>query len=97
MLMATPTCGFGSYGPAPAKRAARLLEFDLRHPYEPRTQLLEFGDLVGKASSKKSYSFGANYVPQAGEEEYDLVRPLSRWERFIRAAKAFFRRQNKQD
>ena len=48
MLVATPTCGFGSYGPAAANRAARLFEFDIRHPYSPRTQLLTFGELVGK-------------------------------------------------
>ena len=40
LLIATPTCGFNTYGPAPAKRAMRLIEFDIRHPYEPRTQLL---------------------------------------------------------
>ena len=39
MMIASPTSGFGSYGPVPQKRAARLIEFDIRHPYEPRTQL----------------------------------------------------------
>ena len=38
LLIATPTCGFNTYGPAPAKRATRLIEFDIRHPYEPLTQ-----------------------------------------------------------
>ena len=57
LLIATPTCGFNTYGPAPAKRATRLIEFDIRHPYEPRTQLLEFGELVGKPSSKRAYTY----------------------------------------
>lgn len=35
------------------KEGVRLLEFDIRHPFEPRTQMLEFGNLVGKPSSKK--------------------------------------------
>lgn len=60
MLIATPTCGFNTYGPAPAKRATRLIEFDIRHPYEPRTQLLEFGELVGKPSSKRAYTYAVN-------------------------------------
>lgn len=74
MLVATPTCGFGSYGPAPAQRAARLLEFDIRHPYEPRTQLLEFGDLVGKSSSNKAYTYALNGVPDAAKEGTNLLR-----------------------
>ncbi|MCO6558743.1 MAG: metallophosphoesterase [Bifidobacterium sp.] len=73
-LVATPTCGFGSYGPAPAQRAARLLEFDIRHPYEPRTQLLEFGDLVGKASSNKAYTYALNGTPDAAKEGTNLLR-----------------------
>ena len=59
MLVATPTCGFGSYGPAAANRAARLFEFDIRHPYSPRTQLLTFGELVGKPSSNKAYTYAS--------------------------------------
>ncbi|MDF7666099.1 metallophosphoesterase family protein [Bifidobacterium sp. ESL0745] len=73
-LIATPTCGFGSYGPAPAQRAARLLEFDIRHPYEPRTQLLEFGDLVGKSSSSKAYTYALNGTPDAAKEGTNLLR-----------------------
>ncbi|WEV58821.1 metallophosphoesterase [Bifidobacterium sp. ESL0728] len=73
-LFATPTCGFGSYGPAPAQRAARLLEFDIRHPYEPRTQLLEFGDLVGKSSSNKPYTYALNGAPDAAKEGTNLLR-----------------------
>ncbi|PJM76540.1 metallophosphoesterase [Bifidobacterium felsineum] len=78
-LMATPTCGFNTYGPAPAKRATRLIEFDIRHPYEPRTQLLEFGELVGKPSSKQAYTYALNQsVPGEGEGD-DLLRKPSIW------------------
>lgn len=35
-MIATPTCGFDSYGPIPERRAARLFEFDERHPFSPR-------------------------------------------------------------
>lgn len=81
LLMATPTCGFTTYGPAPAKRATRLIEFDIRHPYEPRTQLLEFGDLVGKPSSKTAYTYALNKKqPQDGEGD-DLLRKPSLWAR----------------
>lgn len=58
VMVASPTSGFGSYGPVPAKRAARLFEFDIRHPYEPRTQLLEYDELVGKPSAGKAYAYG---------------------------------------
>lgn len=91
LLVATPTCGFGSYGPAPAKRAARLFEFDIRHPFQPRTQLLEFGEIVGKPSSKKAYSFGSNYVPRSGEESYDLIKKKSLWSRLIQRLRTWFR------
>ncbi|RSX50921.1 metallophosphoesterase family protein [Bifidobacterium callimiconis] len=74
MLGATPTCGFGSYGPVPAKRAARLFEFDIRHPYEPRTQLLEFGDIVGKPSSRKVYTFAMSHVPTNPGDAWNLLR-----------------------
>ena len=78
MLVATPTCGFGSYGPVPEKRAARLFEFDIRHPHEPRTQLLEFGDLVGKPNSKKAYAYGMTSVkPDA--EGMDLLHKPGLW------------------
>lgn len=76
-LIATPTCGFGSYGPAPAKRATRLIEFDIRHPDEPRTQLLEFGELVGKPSSKKAYTYALNQKPPQDGEGDDLLRKPS--------------------
>ncbi|WP_152210165.1 metallophosphoesterase family protein [Bifidobacterium cebidarum] len=81
-LIATPTCGFNTYGPAPAKRATRLIEFDIRHPYEPRTQLLEFGELVGKpSSSKQAYTYALNQsVPGEGEGD-DLLRKPSFWNR----------------
>lgn len=74
MLGATPTCGFGSYGPPPSKRAARLLEFDIRHPYRPRTQLLEFGQLVGRPSSHKAYTYAMSYLPTSKGEAIDLLR-----------------------
>ncbi|BDR53576.1 hypothetical protein KIM372_14830 [Bombiscardovia nodaiensis] len=73
-LGATPTCGFGSYGPPPAKRAARLFEFDIRHPYSPRTQLLEFGQIVGRPSSHKAYTFAMSYMPTSKGEAFDLLR-----------------------
>ncbi|RBP99723.1 metallophosphoesterase family protein [Bifidobacterium xylocopae] len=73
-LGVTPTCGFGSYGPAPAKRAARLFEFDIRHPYRPRTQLLEFGRLVGRSSSHKAYTFALSHMPVSKGDAFDLLR-----------------------
>lgn len=81
MLVASPTCGFGSYGPAPAKRATRLIEFDIRHPESPRTQLLEFGELVGKPSSKKAYTYALNAKPPQDGEGDDLLRRPSLWQR----------------
>lgn len=80
MMVATPTCGFGSYGPAPEKRAARLFEFDIRHPHSPRTQLLEFGDLVGKPSSRKAYSYDIASV-KSDTEGMDLLRKKTLWSR----------------
>lgn len=73
-LLATPTCGFGSYGPAPAQRATRLVEFDIRHPYNPRTQLLEYGELVGKPGSHKAYTYALNGAPDAANEGTNLLR-----------------------
>ncbi|MFT8704606.1 serine/threonine protein phosphatase [Bifidobacterium aquikefiricola] len=74
MLGATPTCGFGSYGPAPRKRAARMFEFDIRHPDNPRTQLLEFGDLVGKPRSHRAYTFAMSYIPSSTGDAVNLLR-----------------------
>ncbi|PJM73257.1 serine/threonine protein phosphatase [Bifidobacterium primatium] len=74
MLGATPTCGFGSYGPVPDKRAARLFEFDIRHPYEPRTQLLEFGQIVGKPTTRKAYTFAMSHVPTNPGDAWNLLR-----------------------
>lgn len=74
MLGVTPTCGFGSYGPVPAKRAARLFEFDIRHPDRPRTQLLEFGDLVGAPKSRKAYTFAMSHVPTSPGDAWNLLR-----------------------
>ena len=73
------TCGFNTYGPAPAKRATRLIEFDIRHPYEPRTQLLEFGELVGKPSSKRAYTYAVNQTAPGEGEGDDLLRKPSLW------------------
>lgn len=72
-LMATPTCGFDSYGPAPSHVAARLLEFDIRHPDRPRTQLLQFGDLVGKSAGRKNYTYALNDVKSSSGETIDLL------------------------
>ena len=88
LLMATPTCGFNTYGPAPAKRAVRLIEFDIRHPDQPRTQLLEFGEIVGKPSSKKAYTYALNQKPPQDGEGDDLLRKPSIWSRLM----AFFSR-----
>ena len=88
LLVASPTCGFGSYGPAPARVAARLFEFDIRHPYHPRTQLLEFGDLVGKPNSHKTYTFAiSSEADQLGESMNLLRRPgwLERLRRALRS------------
>ena len=74
VLGATPTCGFGAYGPVPRKRAARLFEFDIRHPHHPRTQLLEFGDLVGRPSSHKVYTFAMSHVPTSTGDAVNLLR-----------------------
>lgn len=74
MLGATPTCGFGSYGPVPRKRAARLFEFDIRHPHNPRTQLLEFGDLVGKPQTHKAYTFALSHMPSSTGDAVNLLR-----------------------
>ncbi|PJM78368.1 metallophosphoesterase [Bifidobacterium scaligerum] len=79
LLATTPTCGFNTYGPAPAKRAVRLIEFDIRHPYEPRTQLLEFGELVGKPSSRRAYTFAVNQAAPGEGEGDDLLRRPSLW------------------
>lgn len=81
LLVATPTCGFGSYGPAPEKRAARLFEFDIRHPYSPRTQLLEFGELIGKPSSRKAYAYDIADV-KAEREGMNLLHKKSLWKSF---------------
>ncbi|MFD0704386.1 metallophosphoesterase [Alloscardovia venturai] len=74
LLAATPTAGFSTYGPSPEKRAARLFEFDVRHPYEPRTQLLEFGTLVGKPSGNKAYALASTYMPNNTGEAINLLR-----------------------
>lgn len=83
MLIATPTCGFDTYGPAPDHRATRLIEFDIRHPYEPRTQLLTFGELIGKPSSKKAYTYAINAKPPQDGEGDDLLRRPSLWSRLF--------------
>lgn len=83
LLIATPTCGFDTYGPAPDHRATRLIEFDIRHPYEPRTQLLTFGELVGKPSSKKAYTYAINAKPTQDGEGDDLLRKPSLWSRLL--------------
>ncbi|RBP97982.1 serine/threonine protein phosphatase [Bifidobacterium aemilianum] len=83
MLAATPTCGFGSYGPAPTQCAARLFEFDIRHPYEPRTQPLTFGDLVGKPGTHKAYTYALNTTADAKGEAMDLLHKPSLLSRLL--------------
>lgn len=84
LLIATTTCGFSSYGPDPTKRGVRLLEFDIRHPFEPRTQMLEFGNLVGKPSSKMVYTYGLTAESEHELPEVDLLRKPSLFTRLIR-------------
>ncbi len=72
-MIASPTSGFGSYGPVPERRAARLIEFDIRHPYEPRTQLLEYGELVGKPSLGRPYAYGMTSVSRSDSKGVDLL------------------------
>ena len=79
MMIASPTSGFGSYGPVPANRAARLFEFDIRHPYEPRTQLLEYGELVGKPSAGKAYVYGMTSESKPDSEGMDLLHRPTWW------------------
>ena len=84
LLVATPTCGFGSYGPAPARCASRLFEFDIRHPGNPRTQLLEFGDLVGKPTSRRTYTFAMSEHAQLPGKTMDLLGRPSRFSSMLR-------------
>ena len=84
LLISTPTCGFGSYGPEPSKRGVRLLEFDIRHPFEPRTQMLEFGEIVGKPSSKKAYTYGLTAESEHDLPEVNLLRKPSLFARLLR-------------
>ncbi|WP_137652591.1 metallophosphoesterase [Bifidobacterium moukalabense] len=83
MMIASPTSGFGSYGPVPEKRAARLFEFDIRHPYEPRTQLLEYGELVGKPSAGKAYAYGMTSESKPDSEGMDLLHRPTWWSKLI--------------
>ena len=83
MMIASPTSGFGSYGPVPAKRAARLIEFDIRHPYQPRTQLLEYGELVGKPSAGKAYIYGMTSESKPDSEGMDLLHRPTWWSKLL--------------
>lgn len=83
MMIASPTSGFGSYGPVPQKRAARLIEFDIRHPYEPRTQLLEYGELVGKPSAGKAYAYGMTSESKSESEGVDLLHRSTWWSKLL--------------
>ena len=91
MLVATPTCGFGSYGPAAENRAARLFEFDIRHPHEPRTQLLDYGELVGKPSSRKAYAYDIAAV-KSDTEGRDLLHRKGVWQRVVAFLSSVFSR-----
>ena len=92
MMVASPTSGFGSYGPVPAKRAARLLEFDIRHPYEPRTQLLEYDELVGKPSAGKAYAYGMTSESKPDSEGMDLLHRPTWWSKTWNKLVSLFRR-----
>lgn len=74
-MCATPTSGFGSYGPPAAERAIRLVEFDIRHPEAPRTQLLYFADIVGETPGSRSvYTFVNSHVPVNVAQTKDALR-----------------------
>ena len=92
MMVASPTSGFGSYGPVPAKRAARLFEFDIRHPYEPRTQLLEYDELVGKPSAGKAYAYGMTSESKPDSEGMDLLHRPTWWSKTWNKLVSLFRR-----
>ena len=92
MMVASPTSGFGSYGPVPSKRAARLFEFDIRHPYEPRTQLLEYDELVGKPSAGRPYAYGMTSESKPDAEGMDLLRRPTWWSRMWHELVTLFRR-----
>ena len=92
MMVASPTSGFGSYGPVPAKRAARLFEFDIRHPYEPRTQLLEYDELVGKPSVGKAYAYGMTSESKPDSEGMDLLHRPTWWSKTWNKLVSLFRK-----
>lgn len=92
MMVASPTSGFGSYGPVPAKRAARLFEFDIRHPYEPRTQLLEYDELVGKPSAGKAYAYGMTSESKPDSEGMDLLHRPTWWSKTWNKLVSLFRK-----
>lgn len=75
LFVATPTSGFGSYGPPAERRAVRYIEFDDRHPEHPRTELLDFGDIVGKAGSRGVHTFEIVHSPSTLEDD-DAPRAL---------------------
>jgi hypothetical protein len=74
LLCATPTSGFGSYGPPADERAVRLVEYDIRHPSDPRTKLLTFGGLVGTSNSRSVYTFASGHVPVNASQTRDFLR-----------------------
>ncbi|MEE1296669.1 MAG: metallophosphoesterase [Bifidobacterium sp.] len=96
-MAASPTCGFNSYGPVPARRAARLFEFDHRHPTAPRTQLLEFGELVGKPTSKKAYVYGMTADSKPKGEGVDLLHHPTAMSRLLNRIGAWFQGQKDDD
>ncbi|MFT9231177.1 MAG: serine/threonine protein phosphatase, partial [Bifidobacterium sp.] len=49
-------------------------EFDIRHPDNQRTQLLEFGDLVGKPRSPRVYTFAMSHIPTSTGDAVNLLR-----------------------
>jgi 3',5'-cyclic AMP phosphodiesterase CpdA len=77
LLCATPTSGFGSYGPPAAERAVRLVEYDIRHPTKPRTKLLTFGGLVGTTHNRSVYTFASDHVPVNASQTRDMLRKPS--------------------
>ncbi len=85
-MVASPTCGFGSSGPIPERRAARLFEFDIRHPYNPRPQLLECGRLVGKPSATKAYVYGMTAASKSQSDGVHLLHTPHAFSRCVHAA-----------
>ncbi|MGB5022708.1 MAG: serine/threonine protein phosphatase, partial [Bifidobacterium adolescentis] len=69
-----------------------LFEFDIRHPYEPRTQLLEYDELVGKPSAGKAYAYGMTSESKPDSEGMDLLHRPTWWSKTWNKLVSLFRR-----